>query len=67
MSRVSVVTGAASGIGRATKELLESRGQRVIGVDVHDADVKADLSTADGRESLVYGVREHLDGPLDGR
>ena len=47
--RTVVVTGAASGIGRATKALLESRGDRVIGVDVHDSDVVADLSTDGGR------------------
>ncbi len=46
MTRTSVVTGAASGIGKATKELLESRGERVIGVDIHDADIIVDLTTA---------------------
>jgi meso-butanediol dehydrogenase/(S,S)-butanediol dehydrogenase/diacetyl reductase len=34
MSDVAIVTGAASGIGRATAELLLSRGGRVIGVDL---------------------------------
>lgn len=56
MTRTSVVTGAASGIGKATKELLESRGERVIGVDLHDADVTVDLTTAEGRANLVSGV-----------
>ena len=46
--RTVVVTGAASGIGRATKELLESRGERVIGVDLHDSDVVVDLTTQAG-------------------
>jgi NAD(P)-dependent dehydrogenase (short-subunit alcohol dehydrogenase family) len=66
MPRISVVTGAASGIGKATKELLQSRGQRVIGVDLHDARVIADLSTAAGRAALVEKVREQVDGgPID--
>lgn len=66
MSRIAVVTGAASGIGRATKDLLQSRGQRVIGVDLHDAQVVADLSTAAGRTALVAGMRELLDdSPID--
>lgn len=65
MSRVSVVTGAASGIGRATKELLESRGERVIGVDIHDAEVVVDLSTTEGRAGLADGVRSVHDGPVD--
>jgi NAD(P)-dependent dehydrogenase (short-subunit alcohol dehydrogenase family) len=30
-SRTYVLTGSASGIGRATKELLASQGHRVIG------------------------------------
>jgi len=33
MARASVVTGSASGIGKATKEVLESHGEKVIGVD----------------------------------
>ncbi|MDO8108072.1 SDR family oxidoreductase [Isoptericola sp. b441] len=61
MARTSVVTGAASGIGKATKELLESRGERVIGVDLHDADVLVDLTTADGRRALVGTVADLTD------
>lgn len=65
MSRTSVVTGAASGIGKATKQLLEERGERVIGVDVHDAELIADLSTPPGRAALVEGVRELSGGSID--
>ncbi len=65
MARTAVVTGAASGIGKATKELLESRGERVIGVDIHDADVVADLSTAQGRAGMVTRVGELSDGAVD--
>jgi NAD(P)-dependent dehydrogenase (short-subunit alcohol dehydrogenase family) len=56
MARIAIVTGAASGIGRATKSLLESRGDRVIGVDIHSADIEVDLSTTDGRQALVEAV-----------
>jgi len=65
MSRTAVVTGAASGIGRATRALLESRGERVIGVDLHHADVTADLSTPEGREHMVREVGERSDGSVD--
>ncbi|WP_426766197.1 SDR family oxidoreductase [Pseudarthrobacter sp. 1G09] len=65
MSRTSVITGAASGIGKATKELLEDRGERVIGVDLHDAEVVADLSTADGRSAMVDAVRDASGGTID--
>ena len=65
MSRTYVVTGAASGIGKATKELLEERGHRVIGVDIAGTDVTADLSTEEGRQSLVAQVTEHTGGKID--
>lgn len=65
MSRTYVVTGSASGIGRATADLLTERGHRVIGVDVRDADVVADLSTVEGREALVAGVTEASGGAID--
>ncbi|WP_052172627.1 SDR family oxidoreductase [Nocardia sp. BMG111209] len=53
-----VVTGAASGIGAATAALLRARGFEVIGCDLDDADVIADLSTPDGRRTLVERVAE---------
>lgn len=65
MARTYVITGSASGIGRATKELLESRGSRVIGVDLHDADVTVDLTTAEGRSTLVDRVGELSGGAVD--
>ena len=51
MSRTIAVTGSASGMGAATRAVLEADGQRVIGVDLRDAEVVADLSTAEGRAS----------------
>lgn len=65
MTRTYVVTGAASGIGQATSVLLTERGHRVIGVDLHDADVTVDLSTAQGRLDLVTGVTELSGGRID--
>jgi len=63
--RTVVVTGSASGIGKALEELLESRGDRVIGVDLRDADVTVDLTTAEGRTTLVEKVRELSGGTVD--
>jgi NAD(P)-dependent dehydrogenase (short-subunit alcohol dehydrogenase family) len=65
MPRTYVVTGAASGIGRATSDLLAERGHRVIGVDLAGTDVNADLSTAEGRAELVDRVRELSGGTID--
>ncbi|MDO3394241.1 SDR family oxidoreductase [Nocardioides sp. SOB44] len=61
MKRTYVVSGSASGIGAATAALLRDRGGRVIGVDLRDADVVADLSSAEGRTAAVVEVRALTD------
>lgn len=66
MARTIVVTGAASGIGRATAALLRETGDRVIGVDLKDSDVAADLSTATGRLAMVDDVARLSGGTVDG-
>ena len=66
MTRTVCVSGAASGIARALAEQLRAEGHRVISVDQRDADVVADLSTADGRASAVDGVLDACNGRLDG-
>jgi NAD(P)-dependent dehydrogenase (short-subunit alcohol dehydrogenase family) len=48
-----VITGSASGIGRATRLRLEADGHHVVGVDLRDAEILADLSTEDGREAVA--------------
>jgi NAD(P)-dependent dehydrogenase (short-subunit alcohol dehydrogenase family) len=64
--RTVVVTGSASGMGAATKSRLEADGQKVIGVDLRDADVLADLGTPEGRQAAIDGVTEVAGGSLDG-
>jgi len=66
MARTFVVTGAASGIGKTTAELLQSRGETVIGVDLRETDINVDLTTAEGRTALVEQVREKSGGSIDG-
>lgn len=65
MARTYVVTGAASGIGRATCERLAGDGHRVIDVDLRDASITVDLGTADGRLALVDAVRQASGGAVD--
>jgi NAD(P)-dependent dehydrogenase (short-subunit alcohol dehydrogenase family) len=60
------ITGSASGIGKATRERLESEGHTVIGVDLRNAEVIADLTTVDGRAAMVEGVTRASGGALDG-
>jgi NAD(P)-dependent dehydrogenase (short-subunit alcohol dehydrogenase family) len=64
--RTVCITGSAGGIGGATRDRLEKEGARVIGVDVRDAEVVADLSTPAGRDAMVAAVTELCGGALDG-
>jgi len=66
MSRVYLVTGSASGIGKATADFLTDHGDRVIGADLHDADIVVDLSSAEGRTELIARAGELSGGTLDG-
>ncbi|MFH9575548.1 SDR family oxidoreductase [Streptomyces sp. NPDC017230] len=61
-----VVTGAASGMGAATARVLREAGHTVIGIDLRDADITADLGTDEGRAAAVSEVLERCAGRLDG-
>lgn len=60
------ITGSASGMGRATAQRLRGDGHTVIGVDIKDADIVADLSTPRGRSEAVGAVLEASGNRLDG-
>lgn len=64
--RTNVVTGAAGGMGKAIRKYLESKGEKVIGVDIRDAEVIADLSTKEGREAMIDEIGRLSGGKLDG-
>lgn len=63
--KVAIVTGAASGIGKATVELFRSEGATVVGTDAAaGADVQADAGSEAAVQALVEKVaRKH--GGLD--
>ncbi|HEX6661474.1 MAG TPA: SDR family NAD(P)-dependent oxidoreductase [Sphingomicrobium sp.] len=55
--KVAIVTGAASGIGKATVEIFRGDGATVVGADVGEgADVLADAGSEDGVKRLVDDV-----------
>lgn len=60
-----VVTGSASGMGAATKQRLQRAGDTVIGIDLHDAEVVADLGTVGGRTEAIERVGRLVDA-VDG-
>jgi NAD(P)-dependent dehydrogenase (short-subunit alcohol dehydrogenase family) len=60
------VTGAASGLGAAIVARLCDRGTPTIGVDLHRADVEADLGTTDGRARAISEIRDRSQGRLAG-
>lgn len=61
-----VISGSASGIGLATKKKFESLGDRVIGIDIRDADIIADLSTREGRQEAIDKALEMSGNAIDG-
>lgn len=65
MPRRTVITGSAAGIGHALAEQLRARGEEVVGVDLRDAEVVADLSTPEGRAAAVAGVRDLAGDRID--
>lgn len=70
--RVALVTGAGRGIGRATAELLTSRGARVMAVARSENELKtlgldytvADLGTTEGCSQAVDATHDRL-GPVE--
>ena len=63
---VYAISGASSGIGAKTKELLLQRGHEVINIDLKDGDICVNLATEEGRHEAVGGLKmlhpEGLDG-----
>lgn len=64
--RTYVITGAASGIGKATSDRLTAAGHKVIGVDLAGSDISADLTTGEGRTAMVDQVTSLSGGTIDG-
>ncbi len=61
-----IITGGATGIGAAVRERLTGEGHQVIVIDLKDADINADLSTAEGVATACDAMRESAPDGLDG-
>ena len=59
------ITGSGSGIGAATRDLLESNSIKTIGIDLQNAEIQADLGTSEGREEAITSLLELSQGKLD--
>ena len=53
---IYAVTGSASGMGHKVAQKLRDAGHTVIGVDIKQADIVADLSSVEGRQAAAAGV-----------
>ena len=62
--KIAIITGAGSGIGKASVDLFRREGASVIGADLHGADFECDAGDEEQVEALVaHTVRDH--GGLD--
>lgn len=61
-----VLSGSGSGIGAAVRARLEKAGQDVVGVDIRNAEVIADLATPEGRAAAIAAVERRSGGVVDG-
>jgi len=61
----TAITGCGSGIGAAIRAQLVSEGHRVLGIDLKNAEIEADLSKTAGRRAAIDAVLESCEGTLD--
>lgn len=61
-----VVTGCASGIGKAVADHHAAQGHKIIGIDLKNADIEADLSTLEGRQAAIDAALELSGNEIDG-
>lgn len=61
----AVVSGAASGIGALVRKRLEAQGYTVIGIDLKNTEVTADLSTSEGRKKAIDETLDKCGGKID--
>lgn len=60
------ITGATTGIGAATKDMLEKQGHTVINIDIVNGDITADLADKAERQRAMDELAEKAPEGLDG-
>ena len=63
---VYVITGASSGIGAKTAEVLREQDNEVVNIDLKDGDINANLATKEGRASALATLHEMYPEGIDG-
>lgn len=63
---VYAISGASSGIGAKTKELLLQCGHEVINIDLKDGDICVNLASEEGRQEAVDALHKMHPEGLDG-
>ncbi len=63
--RIYVITGATTGIGAATKQILQGQGHTVFNIDYKDGDCIADLSSEEGRQTAIDEVYRRFPDGID--
>ncbi len=62
---IYVITGASSGIGAKTAEILKERGHEVVNIDLNGGDINANLATKDGRASALRELEDRYPDGID--
>lgn len=62
---VYAITGATTGIGAATRKLLQAQGHEVINIDIKDGDITADLAVKEQRERAIAELNAKAPDGLD--
>ncbi len=62
---IYVITGASSGIGAKTAEVLRAKGHEVVNVDFKGGDITADLSTKEGRQHVIDEIHARYPEGID--
>lgn len=63
--KTCAITGASSGIGAATKQVLQKKGFEVFNIDLKDGDLNVNLATKDGRAAAIKALHEKYPDGLD--